>query len=104
MQVSKRVSKFIVVASAVLLLLTLFGGVILFLLLQFQLGLQTAQASSIGIIGSADGPTAVFVTSHFPLLPTLGIVLFFLADVVFCVFLVVKFGKGLRAGRKDKVE
>jgi len=43
------------------------------------------QAASIGIIGGADGPTAIFVSGAFPLLPVIagGVVL--IAAVVIAI-------------------
>lgn len=55
--------------------------------LSYKLRNEVGKASSIGIIGGADGPTAIFVTSRsFPYLITVIFALFSIAGVLYLFF------------------
>jgi len=93
MEISKRMLKFIVVITAILLpvkLLSTFG--LVFLLPRTWL----KEAASIGIIGGADGPTAIYMTNAAG--PSAGwlFLLFFSLDIILCAFILVKAVKALR--------
>ncbi|HAA25909.1 MAG TPA: hypothetical protein DCE11_07320 [Ruminiclostridium sp.] len=71
------------VICALAALVSAFSGPLLSLYLSYKFNVNTKDASSIGIIGGADGPTAVFVSGHvnshwftvvFAMLTILGIV------------------------------
>ena len=71
------------VICALIALVSAFSGPLLSLYLSNKFNIDTKDASSIGIIGGADGPTAIFVSEHnnshwftavFALLTILGVI------------------------------
>jgi Na+-transporting methylmalonyl-CoA/oxaloacetate decarboxylase beta subunit len=71
------------VICALAALVSAFSGPLLSLYLSNKFSIDTKDASSIGIIGGADGPTAIFVSGHnnsqwftavFALLTILGVI------------------------------
>jgi Na+-transporting methylmalonyl-CoA/oxaloacetate decarboxylase beta subunit len=58
--------------------------------LSFALHFDTKEASSIGIIGGADGPTAVFLTGRLPVRVFTAVFALFTAAGILCRHLLLK--------------
>jgi len=78
-----RVITILTIVCALIAFISAFSNSLLSLYLSYKFNMDTRNASSIGIIGGADGPTAIFVsgqissqwfTAIFTLLTILGIV------------------------------
>ena len=63
---------------------TFAGYIIINLLIRFDWFFRSNQASSIGIIGGADGPTAIFITGH--ILKTPSFMLFILFVIALLLY------------------
>jgi Na+-transporting methylmalonyl-CoA/oxaloacetate decarboxylase beta subunit len=80
-EISTRTITIFTVICALVALISAFSRYLLSLYLSFKFKIDTRDASSIGIIGGADGPTAIFLSrkSSFPLF-----------TVVFCSLVIIK--------------
>lgn len=89
MELSRKTSIILIVISGFILCYKLYEVLLFF----FPINI-TYEAASIGIIGGADGPTAIYLTSKF--LPLLFSLLCFLAEIFICIFVFVKSIKAVR--------
>ncbi|MDR2931637.1 MAG: sodium ion-translocating decarboxylase subunit beta [Oscillospiraceae bacterium] len=94
MELSKKELKFVIAVTGVLLLAKLYRAASVFVPLFTGISLNSTEA--IGIIGGADGPTAIYVATD--LLSSLNWLfpIFSLMEIVFFIFLIVKSIKALR--------
>jgi Na+-transporting methylmalonyl-CoA/oxaloacetate decarboxylase beta subunit len=58
------------------------AGIILTLLLLLALALRMVLPTSVGIIGGADGPTTIFISSGASILPYILLPIFILAAII----------------------
>lgn len=91
MEISRKTSIILIVTSGFILCYKLYE-----ILLFFFPIITTYEAASVGIIGGADGPTAIYLTSKLLLIPLLFSLLCFLAEIFICIFVLVKSIKAVR--------
>ena len=66
----KRIARVVTILTVITAVITIVSAAYEFLLpmfLSFALHFDAREASSIGIIGGADGPTAIYITGHPPM-------------------------------------
>jgi len=87
---NKKTIKVVTVLTIITGILTLISAGFNFLLpmyLSYKFKVDTNKASSIGIIGGADGPTAIYLTSG--LNPYLTMIIFMLLTIVGIIYLII---------------
>jgi len=75
------------VLCALIAFIGVFADFLLPLYLSYKYNVNTRDASSIGIIGGADGPTAVFISGQFPF--RLFTIIFVLLAILGMVYLLI---------------
>lgn len=86
----EKLTKVVTILTIITATITLISVVFSFLIpmyLSYKFHIDTSKAGSIGIIGGADGPTAIYVTSQSSL--HLGTVIFALLTVFGIIYLIV---------------
>lgn len=91
----KRVALALAVLGAVVVLGDI-GGAIWSAAILARLAAPAGGASSVGIIGGADGPTAVFVTRVSQPFTVSGVMMLLVALAVYCIALVFEYGAELQ--------
>lgn len=73
--------------NIIITLISVFSNYIIRIFLSYKLNSEAARAGTIGIIGGADGPTAIFISSNpSPYIITVISALLSIAGIIYLVF------------------